>query len=298
MAERSMKVGVIGLGRMGSAICRRLGERGFEVVGWDRSATATRAAADKGIRTAAGARAVTAASEVVISIITEDKGSRALFTGRDGVLKEDVAGKLFIEMSTLQPMTLRDLAAATEAKGARLIDAPVLGSIPTVLEGRLFVMAGGREEDVARGRAVLDHLARRIVHLGPVGNGCAMKLSTNLCMAAYIQAVGEALSLGSKYGLAVDQVLDALGESAVATGWLKGKAAVLNGGKGDITLDIRTLRKDVMSAIATGALSGVGMPVATGALSSLSAAVAHGWGEGDIAELPRFFREFMLQSYE
>src|SRR5688500_13562342 len=100
-----MKVGVVGLGRMGSAIVQRLGEHGCEVVAWDHAAKATQAAAGRGVRVATTARSVAAESEVVISIITEDHGVRRVFGEADGFLAGDVAGKLFIEMSTLQPMT-------------------------------------------------------------------------------------------------------------------------------------------------------------------------------------------------
>jgi 3-hydroxyisobutyrate dehydrogenase-like beta-hydroxyacid dehydrogenase len=96
----------------------------------------------------------------------------------------------------------------------------------------------------------------------------------------------------------VDQMLDIFAEAPTASPWLRGKVGVLKGEPSDITLDIRTMRKDVMSAIATGARNGVTMPATSGALASLSAAVAGGWGEKDLAEVPRYFREFMLQVYD
>ena len=125
-----------------------------------------------------------------------------------------------------------------------------------------------------------------------------MKLAVNLGMAIYLQALAEAISLGQSEGLTLEQMLDLFGESPTASPLLKGKAGVLRGEAADVTLDIRTMRKDIMSAIATGARNGVAMPAATGALASFSAAVAGGWGERDLAEVPRYFREFMLQAYE
>jgi 3-hydroxyisobutyrate dehydrogenase-like beta-hydroxyacid dehydrogenase len=183
------------------------------------------------------------------------------------------------------------------ARGARLIDAPVLGSIPTVREGKLVALVGGEASDVERARSVLDHLTRHIAHIGPNGAGCAMKLAVNLGMAVYLQALAESLALGVSEGLTVDQMLGILSDAVTATPWLKGKLAVLRGEPSDITLDIRTMRKDVLSAIATGARNGVAMPATSGALASLAAAVAGGWGEKDLAEVPRFFREFMQQDY-
>ena len=293
-----MKIGLVGLGRMGSAMAQRLREQGFDVVAWDHSAKATQAAADSGVTVAANPRAVAAAGEIVISIITEDHGVRKIFTGDDGFLSADVSGKLFIEMSTLQPMTGRELAPIVAAKGARLIESPVLGSIPTVREGKLLSLAGGAPEDVERARAVLDKLARRVVHLGPNGAGYAMKLAVNLGLGAYIQALSESLALGLQQGLDLDQMLDVLKEAPTATGWLAAKVPVLKGEPADVTLDLRTLRKDIMSAVATGALSGVPMPLSAGTLASLSAAVAGGAGDRDLAELAQFVRRQMVQNFE
>ncbi len=292
-----MKVGIVGLGRMGAAMAQRLREQGYDVIGWDQNADANRKSAAAGLPIAAKARDVAAESEIVISSITEDNGARRIFSGPDGFLQGDVTGKLFIEMSTLQPMTGRELAPSVEAKDARLIEAPVLGTIPQVRAGTLFAMVGGRAEDLDRARPVLEKLTRRIVHMGPHGSGYAMKLAANIGLGAYVQAIAESLALGMQQGLALDQMLDSLSESATATGWLKAKTGVLKGEAGEMTLDIRTLRKDIMSAVATGALTGVPMPLSAGTLASLSAAVEGGYAGGDIAELPKFFREAMLQKF-
>jgi 3-hydroxyisobutyrate dehydrogenase len=291
-----MKVGLVGLGRMGSAIAQRLGERGCEVIAWDKNPQALAAQGNR-VHAADNPKAVASGADIVLSIITEDKGVRRVFTGTDGFLTANVAGKLFIEMSTLQPATHRELAPQVAARGARLIDAPVLGSIPTVREGKLVALVGGEADDVARARGVLDHLTRRVAHIGPNGAGCAMKLAVNLGMAVYLQALAESLALGTSEGLGIDQMLDIFSDAVTATPWLKGKLPVLRGELSDITLDIRTMRKDVLSAIATGARNGVAMPATSGALASLAAAVAGGWGDKDLAEVPRFFRDFMLQDY-
>jgi 3-hydroxyisobutyrate dehydrogenase-like beta-hydroxyacid dehydrogenase len=293
-----MKVGLVGLGRMGAAIGQRLTERGCDVVAWDKNPTAREAQRKRDLRIVEGPRAVADEADMVLSIITEDKGVRQIFAGPDGFLSGDVTGKLFIEMSTLQPMTHRELAPAVKAKGASLVDSPVMGSIPTVREGKLLALLGGEAADVERARAVLEHLTRRVVHIGPNGAGCVMKLAVNLGMAVYLQALAEAISLGASEGLTLDQMLDIFGEAPTASPWLKGKVGVLKGEPGDITLDIRTMRKDVMSAIATGARNGVAMPATSGTLASLSAAVAGGWGDKDLAEVPRYFRDYMLQVYE
>src|SRR6201996_4239205 len=208
-----MKVGIVGLGRMGAAMSQRLRQHGCDVVGWDHKSDAARPLVAEGLQIAANARNVAARSDVVISIITEDHGVRRIFNAPAGFLAGDVSGKLFIEMSTLQPMTGRELAPQVEAKGARLIESPVLGTIPQVRDGKLFALVGGRAEDLDRARLVLEKMTRRIAHMGPNGSGYAMKLAVNLGLGAYIQAVSESLALGTKQGLDLDQMLDVLLEA-------------------------------------------------------------------------------------
>src|SRR5665647_1653279 len=157
-----MEIGLVGLGRMGAAISQRLRENGFDVIAWDQNVACAQALAKNGLRIAGSPRAVAAESDIVLSIITEDHGVRRIFTGPQGFLSDDVSGKLFIEMSTLQPMTGRELAPVVEAKGAQLIDSPVLGSIPHVKDGKLFALVGGRPESLERARPVLEKLTRRI----------------------------------------------------------------------------------------------------------------------------------------
>ena len=292
-----MKVGLVGLGRMGRAIVARLKENGFEVTGWDRDAVAMKAGADKGMTVAAHPRAVASSADVVISIITEDNGVRNVFRGTDGFLSGDVRGKLFIDMSTLRPMTGRELAPVVEAAGASLIESPVLGSIPTAREGKLFAMVGGRAEHLERARPVLEKLTRKFTHMGPNGAGYAMKLAVNLGLAAYIQSTAESLALGTREGLSMQQMIDVLGEAPTANSWFAAKKGLLAGETADITLDLKTLRKDIMSAVAAGAAGGTGMPLSSGVLSTLSAAVAQGWGDKDIGELAKFFREHMGQNF-
>lgn len=292
-----MNVGIIGLGRMGSAIARRLAEQGFDVLGWDKNALAVRALAEAGLPTAAHARAVADGSELIITTVTEDSGVTEIYGGIERVLQERIAGKLFIEMSTLRPSTIRELAPRLEALGARAVDAPVLGTIPNVRIGTLVALAGGAADDVARARSVLDVLSRRVVHMGPLGSGHAMKLAANLGLAAYIQGLAESLALGEREGLELDTMLDVLGGAITANAWLPARKAVLGGESADVTLDIRTLRKDITSVVATGALDGVPMPLAAAVVTALSAAVAAGWGGADIAQIPRFFRNSAVQRY-
>jgi len=291
------KIGLVGLGRMGRAIYARLTESGCDVVAWDHDPRAVKSAAEHQVRLADSPRATAAFGDFVISTITEDHGVRGLFNGANGFLSGDAGGKLFIEMSTLQPMTGRELAPIVAKVGASLIDAPVFGSIPHVREGKLYAMVGGTAADLQRAWPVLEKLTRTIAHMGPNGAGYAMKLAVNLGLASFIQATAESLALGVREGLRLEQMLDILGEAPTANGWFAGKKAALLGEPSSTTLDLKTLRKDIMSVVATAALGGQPIPLSSGVLTTLSAAVACGWGDRDIGELARFFRENMGQNF-
>ena len=283
---------------MGAAMARRLIERGLSVTGWDIDPTAVSRVLGDGVAAASSARAAAAAAEVVLTSVTEDGGVRELFRGPDGFLSGAVRGKLFIEMSTLQPATVRDLAPLVQVAGARLVDAPVLGTIPSARAGELVALAGGDEGDLERADAVLAHLTKRVFRMGPLGSGHVMKLAANLGLAAYIQALAEGLALGIQEGLALEQMLEVLGGGTVATPYLKMKSPVFAGAPAEMTLDIRTLRKDMMSAVATGARNGVPMPLTSGTLAALTAAVGAGHGTADIAEVPAFFRADAIQRWD
>jgi 3-hydroxyisobutyrate dehydrogenase-like beta-hydroxyacid dehydrogenase len=292
-----MKIGLIGLGRMGQALSTRFGAQGIDTIGWDRDPEAASRVKSNRFSSAGSPAEIVAAVDAVITCISEDNGVRQVYFGPNGLLSGDVTGKLLMEMSTLQPDTEKELAAAVAAKGATFVETPVLGSIPTVLDGKLRVLAGGSEADVARARDILKHIARDVVHMGAVGSGSAMKLGVNLAMAAYLQVVTEILAMGANHGLGLKQMTDILAECPTSNAWLIGKIPVLLGQKADITLDIKTMRKDVMSAVAAGTTKGVPMPLASGALSSLSAAVAAGLGDEDLAELAKFYRDNVVQNF-
>ena len=288
-------IGLIGLGKMGMALVQRLSERGENVIAWDRDGARVKRAADAGAKAADAPRAVASGAETVLSIITEDGGARALWEGKGGFLEVDIKGKLFIEMSTLQPMTVRALAALAARNGASFIDCPLLGSIPTVREGKLVALVGGSEGDVARAKPVLAHVTQRIEHIGPVGAGAAMKLVVNNMMGSYLQILAESLAMGATQGLTLQRMIEVIGTSITATPWFNAKKKVLLGGEDDTTLDIRTLRKDLLSVVATAALHGVPTPAAAAAAASLSAAVEAGEGGSDIAALVPFLRRALPQ---
>lgn len=280
-------IGFLGLGKMGAVMAPRFIDAGFELTVWNRSAEKARPLADAGAAVASSPADVAAAADVIISILRDDAAAENVFRGRDGLLSVDVAGKLFIEMSTLRPATARSLAERCEQQGAAFIDAPVSGTVAPAKDGKLMALVGGAEADVERARPILDVLTRRIVHAGPVGQGDMLKLVLNLPLAVYWQSLAEATALGAAGGLELATMLDAMADSGAATKVLPLKAPLIIEGSDYVAFDIATMEKDARSIVETGAAFGVPMPTTSAALATYAAANAEGLGAADAVAIVR-----------
>ena len=292
-----MRVGLVGLGRMGGAMAARLASFDIHATCWDQSAQATAQAAARGVAVVANPCAVAQESDLIITTITEDEGVRCLFSMPGGFGEADLDGKLFIEMSTLRPQTVRDLEPMLKVRGAGIMDCPVLGTVPAAQEGPLVGLVGASEANLTRASPLLETLTRVCIPMGPAGAGHAMKLAFNLAMANFVNGVGEGLALGAAQGLDLGRMMGVFMNSPLTNVVLQNKVDNFLGKDAPLTLDIRTLRKDMQSALAAGASVGAPMAGTAAALTVLSAAVAAGWGHRDIGDIAPFIRDELTQMF-
>ncbi len=195
-------VAVLGTGRMGSGMARTLRKSGFDVVVYNRTAESAQALAGEiGAIAAQTAREAAAAADVVISSLADDAAVTDVYSGPNGAAAGLSDGTVVLEMSTIDPGTVAEIAAVIEAAGAVLIDAPVSGSVPLVAQGALTVIAGGTEEGMETARPVLDALAAKVYDVGDLGSGATMKLAVNAIVHAVNVALAEALVLSEKAGV-------------------------------------------------------------------------------------------------
>ena len=286
-----MKIGIVGMGKMGAALAARLGGLGHELTVWNRTAARAQSAAPAGSSIAATPRELASSVDIVISILTNAAAIDAVYTGKEGLLAGDVAGKLFIEMSTVRPGTEKALAAKIDAHGAALIDCPVGGSVGPARDGKLIGFVGGAASDVARTKPLLDQMCRRVEHVGPVGAGASMKLAINLPLLVYWQALGEALVLCKPLGLDPARIMDIFADTSGGPNVLKVRgpaiAKALNGqDTGAITFDIDSIRKDLQTMIEEAQSLGGTLPVTARALECFDEASREGLGKGDATLLP------------
>lgn len=286
-----MKIGLVGTGRMGSAMAVRLIGCGQEITVWNRTVEKTKALAAAGAKVAATPAQLAAAAEMIITILTDAAAIDAVYLGPDGLLGGAVAGKLFVEMSTVRPETKQALARKIESRGAALVDCPVGGTVGPAREGKLFGFVGGETSDVLRAKPVLDQLCRRVEHVGPVGAGASMKLAINLPLLVFWQALGEALVLCRSLKLDPKRLMDIFADTSGGTNVLKvrgGKiAAALEGeDTGPVTFDVDSIRKDLRTMIEEAKALGATLPVAERALECFDAAARDGLGAEDGVALP------------
>jgi 3-hydroxyisobutyrate dehydrogenase len=261
-----MQIGIAGIGKMGAAIAQRLIEVGHKVTAWNRSADKLQPVKDAGAAVAATPAELAQASDAVISMLTDAAAIDAVYNGASGLLAGDVRGKLFIEMSTVLPQTEVALADKVRAKGAIFVECPVGGSTGPARQGKLIGLMGGEPPDAARAKPILEQLCRRLEHCGPVGSGAVMKLTINMPLMIYWQALGEALALCRPLGLDPARVMDLLSDTSGGPNVLKVRApviaAVLKGGDGGpVTFDVDSGIKDLRTMLAEGKSRGVELPL-------------------------------------
>ncbi|MXQ10858.1 NAD(P)-dependent oxidoreductase [Microvirga makkahensis] len=289
-----MRIGIIGLGRMGAALAMRLQGCGHDLVVWNRTPGKAKTLVEAGAVLGESPAAVVEQSEAIISCVLDSNALEAVFGGKHGILTTDVEGKLFIEMSTVRPRTQRALAERIASKGGVYVECPVSGSTGPAREGRLIGLVGGAPDDVARARPVLDQLCRRVEHAGPVGAGASLKLAVNLPLVVYYQALGESYSLCRHLGIEPERIVDLFSDTSGGANILKARGPmVAKGMRGEdpqpVTFDVDSFRKDLRNMIAEGLELGFSLPVAERVLSVYDEASRQGWGERDGTSLAGYW---------
>lgn len=280
-----MKIGIAGIGRMGSAIAARLSGVGHEIMVWNRTADKAR---QTGLPVAATPRELAERCELVVSILGD---ARAVEQVYGELLAGEVKGRLFVEMSTVRPETQRKLDEKIRARGAVLVECPVGGTIGPAREGKLFGFAGGEPADVARARPVLEQMCRRVEHVGPIGAGARMKLAINLPLLVYWQALGEALSLVRDLQIEPARLMDILADTSGAPSMMKNRAATVAGalaGKepSPVTVNVDTMKKDLSEMVEEMRSLGWSPLVTQAALEGFTRASRAGLGAKDCAMIP------------
>lgn len=212
------KIGFIGVGNMGGPMALNLLKAGHDVKVFDLSADAVQICVDAGGEAASTASEAAAGVNIVVSMLPKGDHVRGVYLGDAGALAAAAEGTLFIDCSTIDVATAREVAEAAATKGMMMVDAPVSGGVGGASAGTLTFMVGGPAGAFEAAKPVLEVMGKNIVHTGASGNGQAAKICNNMILGISMIAVSEAFVLGEKLGLE-HQILYDIASTASGQCW-------------------------------------------------------------------------------
>ena len=287
-------VGVIGLGRMGAGIARRLEEAGRLGGAWDANGDAGARAGLSGAVGLVPPREIARTCATVLFVVPGSPEIEACLTGPDGVLAAKAEGQALVDLTTSRPSATRRLAELAARHGRAYLDAGMTGGAQAADAGRLTLMVGGDAADLARVRPVLDVIATRIFHLGEVSAGHAMKLVHNMICHTIFLATSEGCRLAERAGIGLSEAVAVLnaGNARSFISEARFPNHILSGTY-DGRSPVSNLAKDL--AMAVELERELDMPAAYGPLTAalLSRALAAGMGEQDFTTLYKAVDDLM-----
>jgi 3-hydroxyisobutyrate dehydrogenase-like beta-hydroxyacid dehydrogenase len=218
-------------------------------------------------------------------MIADSGALRAVTTGADGIIAGLSQGKIYIDMSTVSPAASRDLAQQAAAKGARMLDAPVSGSVITLDEGKLSIMVGGERDAFERALPVLQAIGPKVTHVGANGLAASMKIATNLSLAVQMLAFSEGVLLAEKSGIPRETAVEVLLNSVIASPMVKYRGPFVLHMPDEAWFDVDMMQKDLVLALEMGRQLDVPLPTTAVANQWLTAARGIGLQQQDFAVL-------------
>ena len=279
-------IAVLGLGAMGRAISHRLLGAGHELSVWNRTPGRDAELVAAGARGAGSAADAVRNAEVVITMVTDPPALEAVLFGPDGAAPAIPRGATLIDMSTVGPTEIVSVSERLAPVG--VLDAPVLGSVPSVETGKLVILAGGDREVFDRHAELLAILGTP-VYLGASGSGALLKLVNNAASTATLVALGELLALTDRAGLGTDDVLKGLEVGPLAS-LIERWRPRLKGEDQSSYFRLALARKDLALAFDEAEREGTELRVAETAAARCDEAIEEGLGDEDFGAIVPFLR--------
>jgi 3-hydroxyisobutyrate dehydrogenase-like beta-hydroxyacid dehydrogenase len=264
-AGDSRKIGLIGLGLMGRPMGMNLLKAGHVLTVWNRTPSKAQELVSSGAVLAKTPKEVAAASDVLLTIVSDPPALESVLWGQDGALGGLKKGSVYVDSSTISPALVKKISADCQKQGIGFLDAPVTGGDWGAREGNLVFMIGGDAETFKNVEPILKVMGKKFFHLGPNGAGQTIKLAMNAILALQVGAVAEAIGLVTKAGLAGEQLLEVLQASMGRSGLLDLKTPLMLKGDYKPSFPLRLMHKDLGLALDLGNQLGVSLPTTAAA---------------------------------
>ncbi|MEE8362702.1 MAG: 2-hydroxy-3-oxopropionate reductase [Dehalococcoidia bacterium] len=287
MAEKE-RIGFVGLGIMGKPMARNLLQAGHEVTVYDLIAEPMEELVTDGARAGTSPADVASNSDITVTMVQNSPQSEVAILGDEGVVPGASRGHLVVDMSSIAPLVSQRIGRACAAAGVDFLDAPVSGGEPGAVAGSLAIMVGGEQEAFDRAKLVFDVTGASAVLCGPVGAGGFTKLANQICVAANINALAEALVLTSKAGLDPETVFNAIKGGLAGSNVMNAKAPMMFGRNFQPGFRIELHLKDMNNVMDTAQELGLPLQISAQMQQVLAALVADGKGGLDHAGILRY----------
>lgn len=277
------RIGVVGTGRMGANIARRLREVGYPVVAlYDvNEASAREVAAEIGGEPAATLARVTELADVVITVVTDDAAMRRIFAASGDSLLEGARGKLFVNCATVTPQVHVEVQRLAEERGAQTLEACMASSIPQARNGTLYLMAGGRRAAFDRAEPMLEQMSSSLRYIGEAGKAAQVKALVNMVMNVNTAGLAEGLGLGEALGLDLDVLREVFSQTGANSRVLETDGADMQNRDHDVYFSAAHAAKDSGIALALAQGAGLTLPLAKATFEQYERMKALGLGELD-----------------
>jgi 3-hydroxyisobutyrate dehydrogenase len=277
------QVAILGLGTMGTGMAKNLLKAGFIVSVYNRTRAKSEQLAAAGARVADTPAEAASSADVIISMLSDEVASRAIWTGENGALNSAKPGSVLVECSTVTPAWIAELAEVAGQHSVELLDAPVTGSRVQAEGGQLTFLAGGDAAVIERVRPVFAAMSKETVHLGPVGSGARMKLINNFLCGVQVVSLAEGLAWIERSGLDRDQALKILKNGAPGSPLLGAISTRMVDTAYEVNFLLSLMRKDLQYAGLDAATLGVELQTAKTAEARFAGAAEAGFADKDMS---------------
>jgi 3-hydroxyisobutyrate dehydrogenase len=276
---------------MGKPMVENLLKKDFAVTVWNRTPSRMEPLVALGAHAAATAREAAAASDILITIISDPPAVEQVLWGADGVLAGLRRGSILVDSSTVTPELARRAAASCAERGVEYLDAPVTGGTWGAEKGELVIMVGGPAETLTRVEPVFAAIAKRWFHLGPHGAGQTVKLAMNLLQAIELDALAEAMALASAGGVPREKLVEVMQSSMARAPLFDVKAPLLLSRNYPPSFPLRLMTKDVRLAMDLANQLGVTLPAGTAIKEVFGSVLQSATEDVDFAAIGRFYEK-------
>jgi 3-hydroxyisobutyrate dehydrogenase-like beta-hydroxyacid dehydrogenase len=290
MSEKQ-RIGWIGLGKMGIPMSKNLIKKGYSVTVYNRTKEKTKELASEGAKVADSPKALAAESDVIISMISDDPVLEEVSIGKNGAFEGAKSGTIYIDMSTVSPVSSTKVAEVATKKGIKYLRAPVSGSTVLATSGTLTIFASGPKDAYDKCTEIFGAMGQKVFHVGNGDEARYLKLLLNMMVGITSAMAGEALIFGEKGGMDWSQMIDIIGASVVASPLIGYKAQMLKSRNFAPAFTIDQIAKDFDIALETGRAANVPMPITALARQFFGAMKAKGKGNLDFFGLVTLLEE-------